>query len=284
MDISKFGKGAVVQPLKVKDYRFELSAGSVLLPSKFSIKDKVGKIKNQGESLSCVGQAYAYYAEVLNAIETGKKVELSARDNYSLIFLPEGGAYSKDGASKICNEGNILEADAPSYENGNTPSEAFMRKRQDINSQEVENGKTYLAEKYVTWDNSNVELFKKALIMGKGCVVISWGNNYLWGNANIMLPDVPSQLNWRHAILLVGYDDEKKCFEFVNSWGEQWGNGGFGYLPYEYIKRGFVSNPITLIDVPNETYVKLMSQLMNLQLMVIQKLKEAIAKLLNKKQ
>jgi hypothetical protein len=276
IDISQFGKGAVAQPLHRKDYRLEVATGAVVLPRKFSIKERVGKIKNQGPSLSCVGQSYAYYVEVLNHIETGEKIELSARDNYSLIYLPDGGAYAKDGAAKISKEGNVLEKDAVSYENGKTPSETFMRKRDDITGEEIENGKTYIIQKYVTWDNTNLELFKQAIVQGNGCVIVSWGNNVVWGNGEVVLPDVPSQMSWRHQVYLTGYDDDKKAFEFVNSWGEGWGNKGFGWLPYEYVTQGYVTNPITLIDVPNETYVKLMSQIKNLMEMIIALLKKKL--------
>ena len=40
-----------------------------------------------------------------------------------------------------------------------------------------------------------------------------------------------------HAIVFVGYDDEKKLVEFRNSWSEQWGNNGYAYLTYETFKR-----------------------------------------------
>jgi hypothetical protein len=31
----------------------------------------------------------------------------------------------------------------------------------------------------------------------------------------------------------IGYDDSTAHFKFVNSWGADWGDNGFGYLPYE---------------------------------------------------
>jgi hypothetical protein len=39
-----------------------------------------------------------------------------------------------------------------------------------------------------------------------------------------------------HTVLLTGYDQEKKLFTFKNSWGESWGQGGYGQLSYEYFK------------------------------------------------
>ena len=41
-----------------------------------------------------------------------------------------------------------------------------------------------------------------------------------------------------HSVLIVGYDDEKHAFLIQNSWGESWGDKGFGWLPYEYFRAG----------------------------------------------
>jgi C1A family cysteine protease len=35
-----------------------------------------------------------------------------------------------------------------------------------------------------------------------------------------------------HAVLLVGYNDAAQQFMFRNSWGEGWGDEGYGYMPY----------------------------------------------------
>ena len=37
-----------------------------------------------------------------------------------------------------------------------------------------------------------------------------------------------------HAMLIIGYNDEKKLFKIKNSWGERWGNKGYAYISYEY--------------------------------------------------
>lgn len=272
MEISKFGKGALLQPTAVRDYRLEL-ATAIQLPTQFSLKDNVGKVKNQNGSGSCVGQAFAAYAELLNTNETGQKVELSARDIYSLIYVEPMGAYLKDAAAKICNSGVVREVDAPSYDNGKPPEEFFMRKRGDITSVEQDEGMTYVAKSYVTWDSNNIGLYKQAIVQGKGAVAAFKGNNYCWSNSQILIPDAPSQIEWSHAVLLVGYDDATRQFTFLNSWGEGWGDKGFGYLPYEYIEKGYASNPFTLVDLPNETYVKMLSVLKNLLEKIVSLLK-----------
>ena len=36
-----------------------------------------------------------------------------------------------------------------------------------------------------------------------------------------------------HAVCFIGYNDDKRCFIYKNSWGKRWGNNGFGELSYD---------------------------------------------------
>jgi hypothetical protein len=38
-----------------------------------------------------------------------------------------------------------------------------------------------------------------------------------------------------HAICLLGWDDDLQAFKFINSWGTDWGAGGFGYVSYQIV-------------------------------------------------
>ncbi|QQS29613.1 MAG: C39 family peptidase [Sphingobacteriales bacterium] len=46
-----------------------------------------------------------------------------------------------------------------------------------------------------------------------------------------------------HAMVVIGYDDNNRVFEILNSWGTSWGNGGFCKIGYDdfatYVKYGF---------------------------------------------
>jgi GNAT superfamily N-acetyltransferase len=42
------------------------------------------------------------------------------------------------------------------------------------------------------------------------------------------------QIIGSHAIGLVGYDDASRTISFANSWGRDWGDGGFGAFSYDY--------------------------------------------------
>ena len=43
-----------------------------------------------------------------------------------------------------------------------------------------------------------------------------------------------------HAVCLIGYDDSAAEFMFRNSWGVQWGDNGYGYLPYDVFEATWV--------------------------------------------
>eukprot|EP00567_Pseudictyota_dubia_P014166 CAMPEP_0197437214 /NCGR_PEP_ID=MMETSP1175-20131217/4489_1 /TAXON_ID=1003142 /ORGANISM="Triceratium dubium, Strain CCMP147" /LENGTH=400 /DNA_ID=CAMNT_0042966675 /DNA_START=44 /DNA_END=1246 /DNA_ORIENTATION=- len=49
-------------------------------------------------------------------------------------------------------------------------------------------------------------------------------------------PDDPqSAEHGLHAMLIVGYSERQQLFIVRNSWGESWGDGGYAYVPYDYI-------------------------------------------------
>ena len=46
----------------------------------------------------------------------------------------------------------------------------------------------------------------------------------------------------RHGMVIVGYDDKLQSFLVRNSWGVDWGNRGYCYIPYEYIENPHLFN------------------------------------------
>jgi len=66
------------------------------------------------------------------------------------------------------------------------------------------------------------------------------------------MPGPRSKVLGGHAVMAVGYDDNKKLIMIRNSWGTSWGRSGYGYLPYDYINKGLADDFWTLTS---ETFI-----------------------------
>ena len=49
------------------------------------------------------------------------------------------------------------------------------------------------------------------------------------------MPNPTETLLGGHAVLAVGYEDDKQWFLMRNSWGTRWGLAGYFTLPYDYL-------------------------------------------------
>jgi predicted GNAT family acetyltransferase len=56
-------------------------------------------------------------------------------------------------------------------------------------------------------------------------------------NGVIQFPSQNEPTKGYHAILIIGYRENDQYFQFKNSWGVQWGDNGYGWLPYGYIEQ-----------------------------------------------
>jgi C1A family cysteine protease len=70
----------------------------------------------------------------------------------------------------------------------------------------------------------------------------------LSGAAYIPYPSSKDTVEGGHAVLAVGYDDDEGTLLIRNSWGTEWGNKGYGYLPYEYVTAGLASDFWTMAE------------------------------------
>ena len=59
----------------------------------------------------------------------------------------------------------------------------------------------------------------------------------------------PKNQLYPHAMVVVGYNDVKKSFELMNSWGPDWGNGGYIWVKYDdFAKHCVLAYQIQLPD------------------------------------
>lgn len=64
----------------------------------------------------------------------------------------------------------------------------------------------------------------------------------------IPMPTEGEQPLGGHAILLTGFDSDKHVFNFQNSWGSGWGDGGFGTIPDQYLLDSTLSGDFWVIQ------------------------------------
>ncbi len=58
----------------------------------------------------------------------------------------------------------------------------------------------------------------------------------------------PMCLSGYHAIVLTGYDDTTREFTFQNSWGKEWGDGGYGTMSYDFATTYIRQNGAAVLD------------------------------------
>lgn len=58
----------------------------------------------------------------------------------------------------------------------------------------------------------------------------------------VKYPTMSEKILGGHAVHFVGYDDNTMLLRFQNSWGKEWGDKGFGQLPYDFVNRNLASD------------------------------------------
>ncbi len=52
-----------------------------------------------------------------------------------------------------------------------------------------------------------------------------------------------------HAVMAVGYDDNREAVIVRNSWGKEWGDKGYFYMPYAYITNSHLCDDFWTIRI-----------------------------------
>jgi C1A family cysteine protease len=211
-------------------------------------------VRNQGQGLSCVGWSTAYYYKTLQEkMDQGWDVS-TANHQFSPNFI-----WNQAQTTAACSGVHIHTAMDLFVQQGALPfnywsyTETCARRptlqERDIAAQ-YRASQVGALNTYSNLVNDAVILQMKQYLAGNDALVIGLDvtngfNGLMYTNPPNALLDLPDTLPsgyGRHAVLVVGYDDNiagtgKGGFKMVNSWGTTWGDNGFIYLSYEWVRR-----------------------------------------------
>lgn len=253
--------GAALDPRVYQEAEiFEPLADNVKnpLPEKVSLLQYSPDRLNQGSQGSCVAWSSAYGARsILRARQTGENpndAAFSPAFLYNQIGL-EGcqGSYIVRAMENMQQVGAVPYNDFPYDENdcSRQPNQFQLRKAEDFKIK----GFNRLSK---SSDESKVDLLavKQNLAQGAPVVIgMMVGGSFMQPmmGKQIWIPesDDYNMMGFGgHAMCVIGYDDflEGGAFQIMNSWGNDWGLNGVGYVKYKdfdyFVKEAYGLYPM----------------------------------------
>jgi len=232
-----------------RDYKYQITAKAS--PNIVDLRSYCSPIETQGSLGSCTGQAIAGAIELLNK-RNGNYKDISRLFIYYYERLILGtvnydsGAYIRDGIKATNKYGASLE----SY----WPYNIKKFKQEPINEAKIDALKRKVT-RYERVNNFNecIDALTNGypVIMGFK-VYTSFMSANVAKTGNMPYPNTKRErLLGGHAVLLVGYNKTKKVFIARNSWGTNWGDGGYFYMPFNVVTNTSMSSDYWIIKSVN---------------------------------
>lgn len=212
------------------------------LPSKLDYSSETPEVGDQGDYGSCVGWAAVRgLREWMYQKKTEKKVRLSIR----FVWMAAKETDHFEINSFVANAGTSLKTAFKVLKKYGVPEVQLYKDDQELiffKSLKEKRDFFYNASKYRIFNyymltTNEMRKFHLAKI---GPFVITVPINKAWQGVSTdgIIPDESKgPAIGGHALLVVGYDDDKQLFKFKNSWGKAWGEKGFGYFSYKYANK-----------------------------------------------
>ena len=235
--IDKFKVDTKQDPRDPRDYEKSVLA-KLMLPSEIDYTPHVPPIKHQGNIGSCGSHAAATGLEMLqNMKEKRWAIPLSELFHYYVVrsadyenTLPNDSGQHGRQAMKVMHQMGITPEKLYPYETYNYNIQPrlwtlvksmarFWKITRYERCYSLQAIKTALKEKKAVW--LGVPVRRNIYDYKTGNLTYNKNFNALGG----------------HAMLVCGYNDEKKALRLANSWGTGWGEKGYAWMSYDYLYK-----------------------------------------------
>ena len=222
------------------------------LPKKVDLRPYMTAIEDQGQLGSCTANATVGAVEYL--FKTKANVELDASRLFVYYNAREiEGTEDEDSGSAICDAVESLQKIGICSEDHwpydvnmafTRPDDTCYEAANEVRISDVKKIKVQLDE------------FKKVLAEGKPIIFgMALFDSFDRQRKKGFVP-MPSKNETAraehsgHAMLCVGYSDVDEVFIVRNSWGNDWGDNGYCYIPYKYMmNKQFNDGDCWIIDI-----------------------------------
>lgn len=231
---SKYGWIPDLPDQRDKPYSL-LAAIPGILPDFTDLRPHCSPVENQLELGSCTANALAGNLEFM------KKITLKKILNFSRLFIyynertithsvdVDSGASLRDGIKTLAKLGACPETDWP-YD-----ISQFTKKPTDEAYKDALEYQITAYYRIISLDQMRSTLANGFPFVFGFSVYESFETEHVAKTGNIPMPGNKEHLIGGHAVVGVGYDDSKKYVIVRNSWGTNWGDKGYCYMPYDYI-------------------------------------------------
>jgi len=215
---------------------FQSKLGADQLPSRVDLRQYMTPVEDQSTVGSCTANAIAGAYEYLAQRAHGEAGDISRLFIYYNTRRAEGTV--GDGGSSISGSIQVLE------EVGACTEETWPYVPEDFDTEPS-------PEAYEEAQNFLVDEAREIpidLAAMKGCLAEGYpfafglilydSFNQAGKGGRVPLPSRNEQVretHGAHAMLCVGYSDRNEAFIVRNSWGSDWGDQGYCYIPYDYM-------------------------------------------------
>ena len=235
--------------IDTRDYKYQVT--SMSQPNTVDLRTYCSPIENQGNLGSCTGNAVAGAIELLNK-RLKKQTDVSRLFIYYYERLIEGtinydsGAYIRDGIKACYKYGapleNLWPYDIAKFKN--QPSSTAIT--------DAAKRKVTLYERIADHNGCLDALSNGYPVIIGFDVYQSFVTNTVAKTGVMPYPNTRTEgLLGGHAVLLVGYNKSKQQYIVRNSWGTNWGDKGYFYMPFKVIQNTSMSSDFWVIKSVN---------------------------------